>query len=75
MTDPYNSNFHWSDMSNADISDPGHGHSPAAWIAVIMMMVGFAFANDDHAILRRDGPGFVVAEVRDRDHADLALPW
>ncbi len=29
-------------MSNADISDPGHGHSPAAWIAVIMMMVGFA---------------------------------
>lgn len=28
-------------MSNADISDPGHGHSPAAWIAVIVMMIGF----------------------------------
>ena len=28
-------------MSNADISDPGHGHSPAAWIAVTVMMVGF----------------------------------
>ena len=28
-------------MSNADISDPGHGHSPAAWIAVIMMILGF----------------------------------
>ncbi len=28
-------------MSNADISDPGHGHSIAAWVAVIMMTVGF----------------------------------
>lgn len=28
-------------MSNADISDPGHGHSPAAWVAVIVMVIGF----------------------------------
>ena len=28
-------------MSNADISDPGHGHSPAAWAAVIVMVLGF----------------------------------
>lgn len=30
-------------MSNPDISDPGHGHSPAAWVAVILMMIGFVF--------------------------------
>lgn len=29
-------------MSSTDISDPGHGHSPAAWTAVIIMIVGFA---------------------------------
>ncbi|MBO0979036.1 HGxxPAAW family protein [Microbacterium sp. SD291] len=23
------------------IADPGHGHSPAAWTAVIIMLVGF----------------------------------
>ena len=23
-------------------SDPGHGHSPAAWIAVVIMLVAFA---------------------------------
>jgi hypothetical protein len=28
-------------MSNP-IADPGHGHSPAAWTAVIIMLVGFA---------------------------------
>ena len=28
-------------MSSADISDPGHGHSPAAWTAVIIMMIAF----------------------------------
>lgn len=28
-------------MSNADISDPGHGHSPAAWVAVTVMIIGF----------------------------------
>jgi multisubunit Na+/H+ antiporter MnhG subunit len=29
-------------MSSADIADPGHGHSPAAWVAVIIMMIAFA---------------------------------
>ena len=24
------------------IADPGHGHSPAAWTAVVIMLVGFA---------------------------------
>ena len=24
------------------IADPGHGHSPAAWIAVVIMLLGFA---------------------------------
>ncbi len=23
------------------IADPGHGHSPAAWTAVVVMLVGF----------------------------------
>jgi hypothetical protein len=27
-------------MSSADIGDPGHGNSPAAWIAVAIMLVG-----------------------------------
>jgi hypothetical protein len=27
----------------SDVNDePGHGHSPAAWVAVIVMLVGFA---------------------------------
>ncbi|MBX3068172.1 MAG: hypothetical protein IT191_01025 [Microbacteriaceae bacterium] len=31
-------------MSNEDISDPGHGNSPAAWIAVVIMLIGFVTA-------------------------------
>jgi hypothetical protein len=31
-------------MSNS-IADPGHGHSPAAWTAVVIMLVGFAAAT------------------------------
>ncbi|MBF4569288.1 hypothetical protein ITJ57_11010 [Plantibacter sp. VKM Ac-2880] len=27
---------------STDPSDPGHGHSPAAWTAVIIMLVAFA---------------------------------
>ena len=27
-------------MSNP-IADPGHGHSPAAWTAVVIMLLGF----------------------------------
>ncbi|MFT4135157.1 DUF6704 family protein [Microbacterium sp.] len=31
-------------MSNP-IADPGHGHSPAAWTAVIIMLAAFAFGT------------------------------
>ncbi|UJP11030.1 hypothetical protein L2X99_05395 [Microbacterium sp. KUDC0406] len=31
-------------MSNS-IADPGHGHSPAAWAAVVIMLVGFALGT------------------------------
>ena len=31
-------------MSN-DIADPGEGHSPAAWTAVIIMLIGVAVAT------------------------------
>ncbi|MBZ4486415.1 hypothetical protein LQ938_07470 [Microbacterium sp. cx-55] len=31
-------------MSNP-IGDPGHGHSPAAWTAVIIMLVAVAFGT------------------------------
>lgn len=31
-------------MSN-DISDPGHGHSPAAWAAVIVMLLAFTIGT------------------------------
>lgn len=32
-------------MSSADIGDPGHGHSPAAWVAVIVMLIAFAIGT------------------------------
>jgi len=28
-----------------DISDPGHGHSPAAWTAVVIMLVAVTFGT------------------------------
>jgi len=28
-------------VMSAESSDPGHGHSPAAWTAVIIMVIGF----------------------------------
>lgn len=31
-------------MSN-NIGDPGHGHSPAAWTAVVIMLVAFALGT------------------------------
>lgn len=31
-------------MSN-DIGDPGHGHSPAAWTAVVIMLLAFALGT------------------------------
>ncbi|SJN22514.1 hypothetical protein FM104_03540 [Microbacterium esteraromaticum] len=27
------------------IADPGHGHSPAAWVAVTIMLIGFAIGT------------------------------
>lgn len=27
------------------IADPGHGHSPAAWTAVVIMLIGFTAAT------------------------------
>lgn len=27
-------------MSSVDLSDPGHGDSPAAWTAVVLMLIG-----------------------------------
>lgn len=27
------------------IADPGHGHSPAAWTAVVIMLLGFAIGT------------------------------
>ena len=29
----------------SDETEPGHGHSPAAWTAVIIMLVGFALGT------------------------------
>jgi len=31
-------------MTNS-IADPGHGHSPAAWTAVIIMLLGFSIGT------------------------------
>ncbi|MFT4158342.1 MAG: HGxxPAAW family protein [Microbacterium sp.] len=31
-------------MTNS-IADPGHGHSPAAWAAVIIMLLGFVLGT------------------------------
>lgn len=31
-------------MSNS-IDDPGHGHSPAAWTAVVIMLVAISFGT------------------------------
>ena len=32
-------------MTDHDPSDPGHGNSPAAWTAVIIMLVAFAIGT------------------------------
>ncbi|WP_353113697.1 DUF6704 family protein [Microbacterium sp.] len=31
-------------MTNS-IADPGHGHSPAAWTAVVIMLLGFTIGT------------------------------
>jgi membrane glycosyltransferase len=40
----------------SDDNDPGHGHSPAAWVAVVVMLIGitagtFAFWFDQALIV------------------------
>lgn len=41
-----------------DISDPGHGHSPAAWTAVIIMLIAFVIGT---VAFWLDSPVFVWA--------------
>jgi membrane glycosyltransferase len=48
----------------SDENEPGHGHSPAAWVAVVVMLIGitagtFAFWFDE-AILVWISAGVVV---------------
>ena len=40
----------------SSIADPGHGHSPAAWTAVIIMLVGFAVGTLFFCIADQVGP-------------------
>ncbi|MGO1508889.1 MAG: HGxxPAAW family protein [Microbacteriaceae bacterium] len=42
------------------IADPGHGHSPAAWTAVIVMLVGFVAGTVAFCL---DQPLFVWVSV------------
>ena len=41
-------------------SDPGHGHSPAAWTAVIIMLIAFAIGTVAFFL---DVPWLVLASV------------
>jgi uncharacterized RDD family membrane protein YckC len=43
---------------SADISEPGHGNSPAAWIAVTIMLVGFLIGTVAFWLAL---PGLVIA--------------
>ncbi|MBX3093548.1 MAG: hypothetical protein KF680_03255 [Cryobacterium sp.] len=51
-------------MSSEDIADPGHGHSPAAWVAVTIMVValiaGTFFFWFDQAVLVWASAGLAV---------------
>ncbi|MGP6171141.1 HGxxPAAW family protein [Microbacterium sp. A196] len=42
------------------IADPGHGHSPAAWTAVVVMLIGVAAGTIAFCF---DQPVFVWASV------------
>ncbi len=42
------------------IADPGHGHSPAAWTAVVIMLVGVAAGTVAFCF---EQPALVVASV------------
>lgn len=46
-------------MSNP-IADPGHGHSPAAWIAVTIMLVAFTIGTVAFVL---DAPTVVYASA------------
>ncbi|MFG6445712.1 DUF6704 family protein [Microbacterium sp. P06] len=46
-------------MSNP-LGDPGHGHSPAAWTAITIMLVGFSIGT---AAFYFDVPWLVWASV------------
>lgn len=46
-------------MSN-DLGDPGHGHSPAAWTAVVIMLVAVAIGTFAYVI---DMPWLVFASA------------
>jgi hypothetical protein len=46
-------------MSNS-IDDPGHGHSPAAWTAVVIMLVAFTLGT---LFFWLDMPALVWASV------------
>ena len=43
---------------SADISEPGHGNSPAAWIAVTIMLLGFLIGTVAFWLAL---PGLVIA--------------
>lgn len=45
---------------STDISDPGHGHSPAAWTAVIIMLVAFSIGT---VAFYFDAPWIVVGSA------------
>ena len=42
------------------IADPGHGHSPAAWTAVIIMLVAFTAGTVFYCL---DQPALVIASA------------
>lgn len=46
-------------MSNP-IADPGHGHSPAAWIAVTIMLIAISIGTVAYVL---DAPTVVFASV------------
>ncbi|MGB4138048.1 MAG: DUF6704 family protein [Microbacterium sp.] len=46
-------------MTNS-IADPGHGHSPAAWTAVVIMLLGFGLGTLFFCL---DMPALVWASV------------
>ena len=48
----------------SDENEPGHGHSPAAWVAVVVMLIGFTVGTVafwfDQAMLVWISAGVVV---------------